>query len=143
MILVHATTVEIGGLGVLIRGPSGSGKSDLALRLIDAGAGLVADDQTELSVRGSRLAARCPDAIAGLLEVRGVGLVRLPPLAWAPVGLVVDLVEPGTVERMPEPAIAEYLGLSVPLVRLAAFEASTPAKVRLAVPSASRDIMRS
>ncbi|MGE5505296.1 MAG: HPr kinase/phosphorylase [Actinomycetota bacterium] len=143
MMLVHATTVEIAGTGVLIRGPSGAGKSDLALRLIDGGAGLVADDQTELSVRGNRLVARCPDTIAGLLEVRGLGLVRLPHLAWAPVGLVVELVDANLVERLPEPAAAEYLGIRVPLVRLAAFEASTPAKVRLAVPSATRDIMRS
>jgi serine kinase of HPr protein (carbohydrate metabolism regulator) len=142
MLLVHGTTVEIAGSGVLIRGPSGAGKSDLALRLIDGGAGLVADDQTELSLQDGRLIARCPDTIAGLLEVRGVGLVRLAHRNFAPLGMVVDLVPAAEVERLPAPLMAVYFGVEVPLLRLSAFEASTAAKVRLAMISATRDIMR-
>ncbi|MBI5162442.1 MAG: HPr kinase/phosphatase C-terminal domain-containing protein [Magnetospirillum sp.] len=144
MLLVHGTCVEMEGMGVLLRGVSGSGKSDLALRLIDgAGAQLVADDQTQLSVQTGRLIATAPDTIAGLLAVRGLGLVRLPHRAWVPLALVADLVAAETVERMPEQTAAALLGVVVPLVRLHAFEASAPAKVRLAMRSASRDIMRS
>ncbi len=136
MILVHGTTVALGGEGVLLRGPSGSGKSDLALRLIDGGgACLVADDQTELSRAPNGLMARSPASIAGKMEVRGVGILRVPTVASAPVRLVVDLVPAGSVERLPEPQFCEYLQCSMPLLALAAFEASTPAKIRLALAS--------
>lgn len=141
MILHHATTVEITGLGVLIRGPSGSGKSDLALRLIEGGAVLVADDQTRLAREGDVVMARPPETIAGLLEVRGLGIVRMPHRAATPLALVVDLVAAERVERLPEPALAEILGLSLPRLELAPFQISAAAKVRLAVASANRDIM--
>lgn len=139
MHLVHATSVEIDGHAVLIRGPSGSGKSDLALRLIDSGAVLVADDQTQLSAENGRLFAHCPPTIAGMLEVRGLGLVRLPHRDRVPVSLVVDLVPAREVERLPEPARAGFLGIQVPRVTLAPFEASAPAKLRLAMTVATRD----
>lgn len=142
MVLVHATSVEIGGNAVLLRGPSGSGKSDLALRLIDGGATLVADDQCLLAAEGGRLFAAVPDTIAGLIEVRGVGVLRLPHRPRVPVCLLVDLVAAEAVERLPEAAMAEFLGLRIPRLALAAFEPSTAAKVRLAMLSATRDIMR-
>ncbi|MGE5546886.1 MAG: HPr kinase/phosphorylase [Solirubrobacterales bacterium] len=142
MQLVHATSVEIDGRAVLIRGASGSGKSDLALRLIDGGATLVADDQTELVAENGRLFASVPATIAGLLEVRGLGLVRVPHCNRVPVALVVDLVGAGDVDRLPEPKATAFLGVAVPMLRLHAFEASCPAKVRLAMLSATRDIMR-
>lgn len=142
MQLVHASTVEIGGHAVLIRGPSGAGKSDLALRLIDAGATLVSDDQTELAVENGRLFASAPATIAGLIEVRGLGLVRLPHRDRVPVGLAVDLDTANDIERLPEPMAAAFLGLTVPLVRLSAFESSAAAKVRLAMVSATRDIIK-
>jgi serine kinase of HPr protein (carbohydrate metabolism regulator) len=142
MHLVHATCVEIGGHAVLIRGPSGGGKSDLALRLIDGGAVLVADDQTNITVEGGRLFAAVPETIAGMIEVRGLGIVRLPYRARAPLALVIDLVQPKDVERLPEPSSASLLGVMVPRLALAAFEASAAAKVRLAMASATRDIMR-
>lgn len=141
MQLVHATTVDILGHGVLIRGPSGSGKSDLALRLIDGGARLVADDQTELSLHGNRLEARAPASIAGLLEVRGLGILRLEFREVSPLSLVVDLVDDAQVERLPEPEQTGYLGVYLPRLALAPFQSSAAAKVRLAVLSATRDIM--
>ncbi|CAA7617583.1 HPr kinase/phosphorylase [Magnetospirillum sp. UT-4] len=141
MQLVHGTSVEIGGHAVLIRGPSGSGKSDLALRLIDHGATLVADDRTELSAEGGRLFAASPATIAGMLEVRGLGIMRLPHRERAPLALVIDLVAAERVERLPEPVATAYLGVRVPALALAPFEASAAAKVRLAMLSATRDIM--
>jgi HPr kinase/phosphorylase len=133
MIMVHGTTVALEGEGVLLRGPSGSGKSDLALRLIDAGARLVADDQTELTRTANGLTARSPATIAGKIEVRGVGILRVATVPSAVVRLVVDLVPPDGVERLPEPQFCEYLQCSLPLLALAPFEASTVAKIRLAL----------
>ncbi len=141
MLLVHATTVEVEGTGVLIRGPSGSGKSDLALRLIDRGARLVADDQTEVERLGDRLAARAPAAIAGRIEVRGLGIVRVAAAPQAILGLALDLVAPAAVARMPAPNYVEILGISLPLLAIAPFEASAAAKVRLAVVSGKMAII--
>jgi HPr kinase/phosphorylase len=133
VIEVHGTAVEIGGRAVLLRGAPGSGKSDLALRLIDAGALLVADDRTLIRRQGAGLAAAGPAALAGRLEVRGVGILAVPWVAEAPLRLIVDLVAAAAVERLPERRAAEYLGVALPLLALAPFEASTPAKLRLAV----------
>jgi len=139
--LVHATCVAFrprgrGWRAILLRGPSGAGKSDLALRLIESGARLVADDQTELVRRGNSVIATSPARIAGLIEVRGVGIVTLAPdqrVARAPVALLVDLAPPERIERLPEPARERLLGLDLPVLMLAPFEASAPAKLRLAL----------
>jgi len=133
MILVHGTTVALEREGVLLRGPSGSGKSDLALRLIDGGARLVADDQTELSRAAEGVIARSPASIAGRMEVRGVGILRVPTVPTVRLRLVIDLVAPECVERLPTPQFCEYLQCSLPLLALAPFEASAPAKVRHAL----------
>jgi HPr kinase/phosphorylase len=133
MIRVHGTSVALGGAGVLLRGPSGCGKSDLALRLIDRGALLVADDQTELHRDGDDIRMTAPAVIAGQIEVRGLGIVRTPCAAAAPLRLVVDLVAPADVDRMPEARVCELLGREVPLIALAPFEASVDAKLRLAL----------
>ena len=132
-ILVHGTAVAIEGDAVLLRGRSGAGKSDLALRLIDGGARLVADDQAELQRTAKHVLVRSPMAIAGLLEVRGIGIVRVEPLAEAPLALLVDLVPPEEVERLPELSLEQVLGLAVRLITLAPFEASAAAKIRIAV----------
>ncbi|WP_439817701.1 HPr kinase/phosphorylase [Zavarzinia sp. CC-PAN008] len=133
MILVHGTCIELAGTAVLLRGPSGSGKSDLALRLIDTGAALIADDQVALERREGGIFARSPAVIAGMMEVRGLGLVGVPTQAVARLGLVVDLVSPDEVERMPEVRSVDLLGWPVPACDLAPFEASAAAKVRMAV----------
>ena len=127
---LHASAVAIGGRGVLILGASGRGKSDLALRLIDRGAMLVADDQVELANRDGRLAACALATIHGKLEVRGVGIVDLE-VAAAPIALVVDLDRPP--ERLPEPRSMTIEGVALPVVALAPFDASTPLKVELAL----------
>lgn len=130
-LLVHATAIAIEGEAVLLRGPSGAGKSDLGLRLIDNGARLVADDQTLLRRSGERIVASAPAAIAGLIEIRGVGVVRLDALAQAPLALIVDLLPSGQIERIPEPRVETVLGVAIPLLALFPFDASAAAKLRL------------
>lgn len=129
---VHATCVAIGGRGVLLRGRSGSGKSDLALRLIDRGARLVSDDYTLLLEGNGRIYARAPERIAGKLEVRGVGIVELEAVTDISVCLIADLDR--IPERLPE-AVEEtaLLGLSVPTLPLTALEASAPLKLEQAL----------
>jgi len=139
--LVHATCVALkphgkGWQAVLLRGPSGAGKSDLALRLIEAGGRLVADDQTRLIRRGRALIATAPTTLAGLIEVRGVGIMKLARgqvLARVPLALLIDLVPADRVERLPEPARQTLLEVDLPVLALAPFEASAPAKLRLAL----------
>jgi serine kinase of HPr protein (carbohydrate metabolism regulator) len=132
-ILLHATAVAIDGRAVLLRGPSGAGKSDLGLRLIDAGARLVADDQSELWRSGEALVVRAPAALAGLIEVRGIGILRLAALAEAPVALLADLVLPEAIERLPKPCSETVLGVAVRRIAVAPFEASAAVKIRLAL----------
>lgn len=133
--LVHATTVDIAGLGVLILGESGSGKSDLALRLIGSGALLVADDQTEVSVDGVRLKACAPRTIAGLIEIRGAGIGAAPLKRATHLALAVELIG-GVPERMPEPrawSLPGHENPRIPMLALNGFEASAPEKVRYAL----------
>lgn len=131
---IHATCVAIDGHGVLLLGPSAAGKSDLALRLIDRGARLVADDRCELADMDGRLLCAPPETIAGKIEVRGIGIVARPWTAPVAVRLAVRLTE--RTERMPDPAIEELAGHVLPAVRINAFEASAPIKVELALAQA-------
>lgn len=127
--LLHASCVALGGRGVLLEGPSGSGKSDLALRLIDGGARLVADDQVEIAVRSGVLHARAPGPLAGLIEARGQGLFRLDPEGEVPLALSVTLARPA--DRLPAPAVRTLLGVDLPAVTIDPFEASAAARLRL------------
>lgn len=131
--LEHANCVAIDGVGVLIRGASGAGKSDLSLRLIDEGAALVSDDYTLLAASDGQVLASPPPEIAGRIEARGLGLLRLPHAAKVSVRLIVDLVPLAEEERMPERRTAELEGCTLPSVALWGFAASAPAKVRLAL----------
>lgn len=127
--LLHASCVAIDGRAVLLSGRSGSGKSDLALRLIDRGAMLVSDDYTEVRRRDRKLFATPPARIAGKIEVRGVGIVEMPNLAEAEVALIIDL--DGAMERMPEARTRRLAGMDVPAFALAPLEASAPIKIEL------------
>lgn len=136
MLLVHATCVEIGAMAVLLRGPSSSGKSDLALRLIEGGARLVADDQVQLTPVRGELIASAPPGTTGKIEIRGLGIVDLDEASLSPrarVVLAADLGPSGAAARLPLPATCSYEGIDLPLIALAAFEASCPAKVRMAL----------
>jgi HPr kinase/phosphorylase len=129
--LLHATCVALQNKAVLLMGPAGAGKSDLALRLIDGGAQLVADDQTELSMEGQALMASAPASIAGLMEVRNIGLMKLPFMHSAEVALCVDLaLATEKLERLPDKDTIFLLDQAVPRLRLHAFEASSLAKIR-------------
>lgn len=126
MEIVHGTSVSIDGRSVLLRGPSGAGKSALALNLIDHGARLVADDQVIVRNQGATLVATAPPSLAGLLEIRGYGIVSLPALDEAVIYRVIDL-QPShdnsgdPVERYPEPDSVEILGISIPRAELDPF----------------------
>jgi HPr kinase/phosphorylase len=140
MTFIHATSVALRTNGqwraVLLRGPSGAGKSDLALRLLQAGGRLLADDQTHLARRGHALIAAAPPTLAGLIEVRGVGIVKLARhqlMVRAPVALLVDLAPPDRIERLPDPQTERLLDLTVPRLALAPFEASAVGKLCLAL----------
>jgi serine kinase of HPr protein (carbohydrate metabolism regulator) len=150
---VHATCVVLAraarlfgapqGAGVLLLGKSGAGKSDLALRLIALGARLVSDDRTDLFVDRGKLFGRAPAAIKGLVEMRGVGIAALPHATKARVALAVSLGRP--TSRLP---LREYykapfdLSAAVPLIRLAPFEASAPAKIILAAAAFEKNLFR-
>ena len=112
--------------GVLIQGPAGAGKSDLALRMIDRGFRLVADDRVILWTCAGRLWGRAADTLAGLIEIRGLEVVRLNALPFAEIALV---VEAGTPDRIPDPDFSDILGLRVPRIVLPLSESSAPAKL--------------
>ncbi|CAA9523151.1 MAG: HPr kinase/phosphorylase [uncultured Sphingomonas sp.] len=129
---LHASTVALDGRAVLITGPSGSGKSDLALRLIDRGFTLVSDDQTMIRKQGERLLASAPPSIVGKLEIRGIGIVEVPTATDVPVAMMVELTS--ELQRLPDDSQSRsILGMSVPLISVDAMTASAAAKVFLAL----------
>lgn len=134
---IHATAVCIAGAGVLLAGKPGSGKSDLALRLIDRGAVLIADDRVIVTVQGQRLLLSAPPTIAGMLEVRGLGLLGMPHVNTLEAAAIFDL--DAVPQRLPVAATREICGVNLPLLALSPFEASAPLKVELAVAVLLRD----
>ncbi len=129
---LHMTCVARNGAALLIGGPSGAGKSDLALRLIDRGALLVSDDYTILQNSGGALFARAPETIKGQIEVRGVGIVAMPCVQDVPVALIIELIE--TPDRYPlEPLTHVIAGVTIAVIGLSPFEASTAIKAELAL----------
>lgn len=140
--LVHGTCVALGNNAALLRGGSGCGKSDLALRFLALpGEGalrpaLVADDQVWIEGNSDRQAmASAPGTIGGMIEVRGLGIAEMPFLAEAALVLVCDLVEPDAVPRMPSDPWERTIlaGVPIPSLKLSAFEVSAPLKLKMAL----------
>lgn len=141
---VHATTVSLNGTAVMIRGAAGTGKSDLALQLLEASgtglsgkniaATLVADDQTILRRDGETVLTSAPDSIAGLFEVRGHDVLNIGSVQNIPLVLVVDLRPASQIERLPQPEdmLTQILGLSVPNIAIDPAKPSAAARVRVA-----------
>jgi serine kinase of HPr protein (carbohydrate metabolism regulator) len=121
-------------VGALIEGPSGSGKSDLALRALDAGFRLVADDRTLVWTSAGAVYGRAPDPLTGLIEARGIGILSAPPIWIAQIQLVISCVgADAEIERLPDPSTHTLSGIPVQSLRLRASEASAPAKIRRAM----------
>lgn len=140
--VLHGTAIALGDRAVLLRGPSGAGKSDLALRAMAASLGcfaegpfeLVGDDQVIVHRVGGRLMVNAHPRLAGLIEVRGLGILPVPHIAEAGLVLVADLSESRDIVRLPDPwPVADVFGVSLPVMRIAPFEASAPLKLALAL----------
>ncbi len=114
--------------GLLLRGPSGVGKSELTLRLLGRGWRLVADDRVIIWTSGEGIWGRAPSPLVGLLEVRAVGVLPAPTLSYAQITAVIDCAPPETLERIPEPATTDLLGVNLPFLRLDASSAAAPEK---------------
>ena len=129
---LHARCVALDGRAVLITGISGSGKSDLSLRLLDRGFTLVSDDQTIVKKVGAKLIASAPATISGKLEIRGVGIVDMETVKDVCVALLVQLTS--DVQRLPDDSRERpILGVNLPLVSVDAMTASAASKVALAL----------
>ena len=130
---IHCSTVTKDGRAVMITGPSGSGKSDLTLRLLDRGFKLVSDDQTIIKKDADKVVASAPPTIAGKLEVRGIGIVDMERVENVPVALIVELTS-SEIQRLPDDSRERpLLGVKIPLVSVDAMTASAPSKVALAL----------
>lgn len=127
---LHATSVVFCGRGLLLCGASGTGKSDLALRIMDAGGSLVSDDYTQLTVKEKQLFASPPETIKGMLEVRGVGLLKVATIPSARMDFVVTCESKEAIERLPQLIHTEIAGIRLPVLKLYPFEASAVAKLR-------------
>lgn len=143
--LIHGTCLAIGAEGVLLVGKPGSGKSDLALRLIDQGgcglsgmfrqAQLVADDQVVVRRLADGLTASAPPALRGRMEIRGLGIAELAVAAETRLRLAVRLTPAAEIERLPDlrSARMDILGIGLPLILLDPLNASAPARLRAAL----------
>ena len=127
----YATAVIYCGFGILIRGPSGSGKSDLALRLIDDGADLIADDQVVIKAVGQELYLSPPDSLSGLIEVRGVGVIKIEYFRDIRLCLIVELDPRNEIQRIPKIKEELIKKIPVPVINMYAFESSVLAKIKI------------
>ncbi len=132
---LHASCVAIDGHGVLIQGPSGSGKSELALQLMDSGALLVSDDYVDLHQEGENITAAPPKTIEGLIEIRGIGLIQTPFVTAVPIVLAVELNNREDIARMPDKdgEFDLFAQCPRPLIRLGIHDTANAAKVRFAL----------
>lgn len=131
MLNIHTTCVSIKNRGILLLGAPASGKSDLALRLIlHHQAILVSDDRTDIEIKSNKAYANTPQKIAGMIEVRGVGIQKMPYISGIEIKLAVELVKTyKEIERLPQEEFYEIEGIKIPLIKIYPFEASAPDKI--------------
>jgi serine kinase of HPr protein (carbohydrate metabolism regulator) len=128
---IHATCINLEGFGILLRGPSGSGKSDLALRMMHYNSQLIADDWVDLTREKGVLIARAPNRLRGLLEVRGLGIIEVPHGISIRVQGMIDLVDSNKIQRLPDHQVEILLGVEIPSYQLDPWEISAIAKIQL------------
>ncbi len=133
MALIHASCVRYKDKGILIMGESGTGKSDLALRLMDEGAILISDDYVDVTPNDGKAIANTPPTIEGLIEVRGIGLVKSDYENQCELGLVLELCNRDEIDRLPEAAYFDVEDVKIPLYKFDAFAASAIAKINLLI----------
>ena len=127
---IHSTSVVIDDNGVLILGDSGSGKSDLALRLIDNGATLISDDVSICRKNSNNIYLYCPPEIKGLLEVREIGIITVPFVEKIKLRLVVNL-KSNNNERFPKDSCFRILGIKIPIINIEGKNSSAVAKIKV------------
>ena len=127
---IHGTSIALGENGLLITGESGSGKSDLALRLIDSGATLISDDQTICMKKETSIYLFSMEKIYGLIEIRGIGLMKVPYIENIKLSMIIHLVDK-EIDRLPKIRKKKLLGLNIPLIKIFSKEASAVAKIKL------------
>lgn len=130
---IHGTCISINDIALVFIGPPGSGKSDLALRLIDQGANLIADDRIDIFAKNKKLIAKPPKQITGLLEIRGLGIVKINYKPLGIISLIFRMTSSGDIERLPKIKNWSMHGIILPLFPLDPFSASACAKVRIAI----------
>lgn len=133
MTLHHASCVEFKGKGILILGDSGAGKSDLAIRLLDAGGTLVSDDYVEVINENNQVIAKTAPNIGGMIEVRGIGLMNVDFLSETKLDLVLELVTPNLIDRLPEDFYFEEGNAKIPFFKFDGFCSSAIAKINLII----------
>lgn len=131
MALKHASCVEFNGKGILIIGESGSGKSDLTLRLIDAGGILIGDDYVELDIKNNEIVVKPAPNIEGMIEVRGIGLIEMVFKEECVLNLALELTDRKQIERLPEVVYFEYEGVRIPQYKFDPFALSAIPKIKL------------
>ena len=139
---IHATCISFQKIGVLIQGPSGAGKSDLALRLISEGGTLVADDRVTLKNQGKSLIASAPKELAGLIEVRDIGILKMKFQTECFVSLIVNLTKFRSVNRLPMPKFTKINNITIPVLKLFPFDPSTTCKLQIALKIINGEIWR-
>ena len=127
---IHSTSVVLDDNGILITGDSGSGKSDLALRLIDSGATLISDDITFCEKKIDRIILSCPSQTKGLLEVREVGIITVPFVEQIKLKMIVKLMNK-ELERLPRNKFSKLLGINIPLLTINGNNTSSVIKVKV------------
>ena len=133
MFIIHSTAISLNGDGILIKGPSGSGKTDLALRLIESGGKLISDDQVIIKRKAKKLFLSSPEGLNGLMQLPGIGIVKVDHVQNIPLELVVKLQPYNVLEPFPINNQEFIEDFSIPSLNLYSFAISATAKIKIAL----------